>query len=168
MIEIRELQKEDIPNIVAAFAAIGLGKPVLQYQMYLAEQAQNRRRVLVAFQDEQFVGYLTIVWEPEYPPFRDANIPEIQDFNVLPEFRKRGIGTQLMEKAEEIVAQKSETVGVGVGLDADYGAAQRLYVLRGYVPDGNGISWHNRFPTYGEQVAVDDELTLHLTKKLKG
>lgn len=38
-------------------------------------------------------------------------------------------------------ATKSAAIGIGVGLyageDGGYGAAQRLYVKRGYIPDGN-------------------------------
>jgi len=71
-----------------------------------------------------------------------------------------------MEKAEQIVAQRSAIVGIGVGMDADYGAAQRLYVRRGYVPDGRGLVWNNRFLRHGEQVTVDDSLILHFVKTL--
>lgn len=167
MIEIRELQEADISQIVTAFNSIGWNKSVSQYQQYLTEQSQNLRHVLVAFEDNNFVGYLTIVWESKYPPFRDEKIPEIEDFNVLPDFRQKRIGTKLMNQAEEIISQKSSVVGIGVGMDADYGAAQRLYVVRGYIPDGKGIVWQNRFPKYGEKVIIDDDLNLYFTKKLR-
>ncbi len=167
MIEIRELQERDILPIAEAFDAIGWNKPASQYRRYLAEQSEGSRQVLVAFENDKFVGYLTIVWESKYPPFAEKQIPEIQDFNVLPIARRKGIGTKLMDDAEEIISRKSAIVGIGVGLQADYGAAQRLYVLRGYVPDGRGISWQNRFPQYGEQIMVDDDLNLYFTKKLK-
>jgi len=71
-----------------------------------------------------------------------------------------------MDLAEEFAARNSKIVGIGVGLDADYGAAQRLYVLRGFISDGRGIVWQNRFPKYGEQVTVDDDLNLYFTKDL--
>lgn len=61
----------------------------------------------------------------------------------------------------------SLTAGIGVGLDPDYGAAQRLYVLRGYVPDGRGLHYRDHYVKYGEQITVDDELALYLTKELK-
>lgn len=56
--------------------------------------------------------------------------------------------------------------GIGVGLTSDYGPAQRLYISRGYEPDGKGIVWQNRFPNYGERVKVDDDLILYFTKQL--
>lgn len=165
-IEIRFLQAQDIEPMVAAFRAIGWNKPVATFQQYLFEQKNDHRLVLIAFSNEVFAGYLTVVWNPDYPPFRENNIPEIQDLNVLPQFRRRGVGTRLLEKAEQIVAQRSPIVGIGVGMDADYGAAQRLYVRRGYVPDGRGLVWRNQFLRHGEQVTVDDNLILHFVKTL--
>ena len=49
----------------------------------------------------------------------------------------------------------------------DYGVAQRLYVLRGYVPDGLGLHWKDHPTRYGEEVRVDDDLVLYFTKELK-
>jgi GNAT superfamily N-acetyltransferase len=167
MITIRELQEKDILLIAEAFNSISWKKPFSQFQRYLAEQAEGFREVVLAFENDVFAGYLTILWQSHYPPFKAGNIPEINDFNVLPKARRRGVGSKLMDEAERIVSQKSDIVGIGVGLDADYGAAQRLYVLRGYVPDGRGIVWKNRFPKYGDQVTVDDDLSLYFTKKLK-
>jgi hypothetical protein len=52
-------------------------------------------------------------------------------------------------------------------MTADYGAAQKLYALRGYVPDGLGLHWKNHHVQHGEEVTVDDDLALYLTKELK-
>jgi GNAT superfamily N-acetyltransferase len=167
MIMIRELEEKDILPIAAAFASIGWNKPVSQYQRYLAEQSEDLRKVFIGFENDVFAGYLTVLWKSNYPLFAAKNIPEINDFNVLPEFRRKGIGTKLMDEAERLVSERSKIVGIGVGLDADYGAAQRLYIKRGYIPDGRGIVWQNRFPKYGEQVTVDDDLNLYFTKILR-
>lgn len=167
MTEIRELRQEDILKIVQSFKEIGWNKPASQYERYFKEQAAGKRQVFVAFEDDKFAGYLTVVFKSNYPPFAEKHIPEINDFNVLPEFRRRKIGTKLMDKAEEFISRKSEIAGIGVGLHEDYGAAQRLYVLRGYVPDGRGIVWQNRAPKYGEKVTVDDDLNLYFTKILR-
>jgi hypothetical protein len=43
-----------------------------------------------------------------------------------------------------------------------------MYVRRGYVPDGRGISWQNRTVAYRDQVLVDDELVLWFTRDLPG
>ena len=160
------LAEADIEEIAVAFAALGWQKPASQYRRYLAEQHDGQRVVLVARCDGQFAGYVTIVWDSHYPPFREATIPEIADFNVLPGWRRRGIGSRLLDLAEERIAARSSVAGIGVGLFVDYGAAQRLYVQRGYIPDGRGIVWQERTVLPGETIVADDDLVLYFTKKL--
>lgn len=166
MLEITPLRPEDPPLIARAFADIGWDKPEAQFVRYLDEQTAGDRPVLVARLDGVFAGYVTVVWVPLYAPFREAGIPEIQDFNVLPAFRRQGIGTALMDAAEALIALRSRTVGIGVGLYPDYGPAQRLYVLRGYVPDGRGIAWNAVHVTPMQEVIVDDELALFFTREI--
>ena len=167
MVKIRLLKETDIQPIAAAFADLGWDKPAAQYQRYYTEQQAGLRMVLVATVNSVFAGYLTIVWASAYLPFLEANIPEIVDFNVLPHFRHQGIGSQLMDEAENRIAQHSSVAGIGVGLTADYGAAQILYVKRGYIPDGGGICWGEKRCQHGDRVIVDDGLTLYFTKQLK-
>ena len=164
---IRQIESGDIPQIVKAFKKLGWNKPASQYENYLLEQKLDRRNVYVAFVEDRFAGYLTVCWVSTYEPFYSAGIPEIVDFNVLPELRRRGIGTALMDRAESEIALISHVAGIGVGMTPDYGAAQRLYVLRGYIPDGRGLFYKNHPTTRGEQVTVDDDLVLYFTKELK-
>ncbi|MEV5961610.1 GNAT family N-acetyltransferase [Kribbella sp. NPDC051952] len=164
MVAIRALREGDPEVISEAFTAIGWDKPVRQYEKYLAEQVAGVRDVLVASVDGEFAGYVTVYWVSPYEPFN--GIPEISDFNVLPKFRRRGIGNGLMDAAEARVAERSEVVGIGVGLYADYGTAQRMYVRRGYVPDGRGLIYDGKQVPPGEMVRNDDSATLMFTKAL--
>ena len=164
---IQLLENKDIPEITEAFQQLGWNKPALQYEHYLTEQSLGLRHVYVTFVKGEFAGYLTICWHSLYEPFRKENIPEIVDFNVLPQFRQQGIGTQLLDKAENEIAKVSSVAGIGVGITPDYGAAQRLYVLRGYVPDGRGLHYRGHYIKYGEKITIDDNMALYLTKKLK-
>jgi ribosomal protein S18 acetylase RimI-like enzyme len=161
-VSIRRLRSEDCEPISGAFTAIGWNKPVEQYRRYLEEQAADIRPVLVAFSDGEFAGYVTVRWQPHYSSF-----PEIQDLNVLPQFRRRGIATGLVDQAEALVAARSEWVGIGVGMYPDYGPAQRMYVLRGYVPDGRGLTYRDRPVAPMERVIVDDDLVLFFRKRLR-
>ena len=167
LLVVREMLERDCPVISAAFSAQGWYKPVGQYLHYWRESVEGKRLVLLAEFDRQFGGYLTIVWESDYPPFRAAGIPEIVDFNVLIRFRRKKIGTSLMDVAEKRVALRSTVVGLGVCLHADYGAAQMLYARRGYVPDGRGIYYHGHYPKPGEQIIIDDDAALYLTKRVR-
>lgn len=136
---IRPLEKTDITTIVTAFKNSGWQiKPASIFEQYLDEQEQDKRICFVAFVDSEFAGYVTLKWQSDYKIFSDDNIPEISDLNVLPSFRNQGIGSALIEKCEEYAAERSNIVGIGVGLYPDYGSAQRLYIKRGYLPDGHG------------------------------
>jgi GNAT superfamily N-acetyltransferase len=164
---LRPLHETDIAEVAAAFAALDWGgKDVSQFERYLAEQNGETRVTRFAFVGGVFAGYLNVLWQSGYPPFAAAHIPEINDFNVLPHFRKQGIGTALMEEAEQVIAMRSPIAGVGVGMTQDYGNAQRLYVRRGYIPDGRGLMTHEQPVVYGENVLVDDGLVLYFTKRL--
>jgi GNAT superfamily N-acetyltransferase len=122
-LQVRTPGHEDPPRIAGAFAALGWNKPVEQYKRYLTEQADGIRVVLVAESEGAFAGYVTVVWDSTYPPFREDTVPEIQDLNVMPAFRRRGMGTALMDAAEALAAERSSVVGIGVGIDPDYGPA---------------------------------------------
>lgn len=166
-VALRALRAEDPEMIAAAFAAQGWRKPATQYLAYLRQQEAGARDVIVVEVAGAFAGYVTIVWESDYLPFRVAGIPEIVDLNVLIKYRRQGVASTLLDKAERRIANRSPAAGIGVGMTADYGAAQILYVKRGYCPDGRGLTVHGVAVRYGDQVTVDDGLTLYLTKLVK-
>ena len=162
---IRLLEIQDIQLISSSFTTIGWNKPASLLEGYLAEQDRGERVVLVVYSDNEFAGYVTVVWTSYYPPFAEKAIPEINDLNVLPDFRRRGIASALLDEAERRIFERSRIAGIGVGMYAGYGAAQRMYVLRGYVPDGLGLSYKGQHVEPGQQVPVDDDLLLYLTKE---
>jgi GNAT superfamily N-acetyltransferase len=196
-VQVRFLRNQDIPIIVSAFSQIGWDKPAALFEKYLQEAEEARRLIWVAFikhrhgersatiqritgsprhfvarDDElEFAGYVTLKWQSLYPPFNDQNIPEIMDLNVLPPFRKIGVGSMLLETAEKEAVTKSSTVGIGVGLyagkDGGYGVAQRLYVKCGYTPDGMGVTYNYQPIIPGNSYPLDDDLVLWFTKKLR-
>ncbi len=165
-IKVREMRDQDARVIARAFVAQGCDKPLSQYDGYYCDQSEGTRLILVAEVSGEFAGYLTVVWQSHYAPFRDAGIPEITDFNVLLAWRRIGIGTALMDEAERRVSGRSRVVGIGVGLTSDYGAAQVLYAKRGYVPDGRGMYRYENQVRPGATVPADDDLVLHLTKEV--
>ena len=165
LLQIRPLHDNDPATIAAAFQRIGWNKTEAQYRRYLEEQAAERRVCRVALVDGRFAGYVTLNWQPTYPPFAEAGIPEVQDLNVLPEFQRQGIAGRLLDEVEVLAGERSSIVGIGVGLHPGYNAAQRLYGKRGYIPDGCGMTYRGRFLEEGAQIVLDDDLVLHLTKQ---
>jgi GNAT superfamily N-acetyltransferase len=165
-INIRKMNDNDPDVISSSFKEQGWEKPVSLYQSYLEEQRTGDRVTLIVEIDDVFAGYANVLWNSYYPAFEEKGIPEINDFNVLIKYRRQGIGSKLMDKAEEIIRERSDTAGIGVGIFSDYGNAQILYAKRGYVPDGKGIHNGQRYISYGETVRVDDDIVLYLTKEL--
>ena len=164
------MRKDGIKHYSDAFMAINWNKPIALFENYAKEVDAGKRLVWVAFYKEEFAGYCTLVWESSYQFFKDQKIPEIMDLNVLPDRRKKGVGSKLLDRAEKEASQKCSYVGIGVGLyagdDGGYGAAQKLYVKRGYVPDGNGVTYNYEMVIPGKSYRFDDDLVLWLIKKL--
>ncbi len=156
---------------IAALNAIAAGNNSFKAPDYFArclqEQAEGRRLVHIARLDGVPAGYGMLNWHPQYALYRRMDIPEIQDLNVMPHFRKQGIATALIHGFEEIARGAGRgDMGISVGLYADYGAAQRLYIKMGYVPDGYGVTYDRQPVRVGEIRPVDDELCLMLVKSL--
>ena len=112
-------------------------------------------------------GYINVYPDAAQGAFGGRGWPEIVDFGVLEKFRNRGIGTALMDAAEVVAAQYADEVYLGVGLHSGYGAAQRMYVKRGYVPDGSGVWYRDRVCDQYAPCCNDDDLVLYLSKKLR-
>lgn len=166
-IEIRLATENDIPALDAFARGMGQTHEAGYFARCLGEQAEGRRRFFLALEDGAIAGYVQLNAQPLYAPFRRLGLPEIQDLNVLPDYRRRGIGAQLVDHCEaDARAQGKAEVAISVGLYASYGAAQRLYVRKGYVPDGGGIAYDDEPVRAGEMRPIDDNLTLKLTKKL--
>jgi GNAT superfamily N-acetyltransferase len=157
----------DIAYFSDEFAKLNWDDRKETLQTYFNEQKSALREVFVAEWNEVPAGYITVIPTAEHGPFSNKNIPEIKDFNVLPQFRKRGIGNLLMDCAETFAKQNHSQITLGVGLYPDYGTAQRMYVKRGYIPDGTGL-WHGgkNLAPY-ENCVNDDELNLYFIKQLR-
>jgi GNAT superfamily N-acetyltransferase len=166
---VRLLNAHDPVRLGTAFGALGWpGRTVARYERYLAEQQTGQRVVWVAQHDGATLGYVCVLWRSDYPPFRNAEIPEIVDFNVLPGYRRRGIGTALMDAAEACIAGHSRRAGLGCGLYADYGPALLLYLRRGYLPDARGVTYDRRTVAAGQSIRLDDGAALMMIKDLAG
>ena len=163
---IRRATHADAERMQTSFARIGWSKPDGYFAACCAKQDAGELVLLMAEHEDAYVGHCKIIWTPAYPHFKENGIPEIQDLNVLGEYRRQGAASQLMDQAERIIGERCAVAGIGFGLYGDYGAAQRMYVLRGYVPDGRGIAYQDVYVEPGRSYPVDDDLVLGLVKRL--
>jgi len=162
----RSMTAQDIESLHAAFAMQEWERDKSLFERYYREQQEGSRHVVIAECNQQLAGYATIMKEPENGPFRGSGYPEIADFNVFINYQRKGIGNQIMEQCEEIVSRFSDVVTLGVGMHPGYGPAQRLYVKRGYIPDGSGLWYKEKLLPVNAPCINDDSLVLYLSKQL--
>lgn len=161
----RKCTLNDIDLLSAEFMKEKYHKTPELFHSYLKDQESGVRDVwLVLNENNNYLGYMTVVWMSQYEHFKKAKIPEINDFNMLPTYQGLGIGSEFLNFIEHQVAQSHSKIGLGVGLTQDYGRAQRLYVKRGYLPDKQGVTYNYKKVRSGERYPVDDDLILWLTK----
>lgn len=107
----------------AAVAAVGPSWAQVVPSL-LTNASSGRSTAFVAFIDDDPVGIVELTVEA---------VPELRNARVLPEYRGRGIGTQLVQAAEEC-AQGQGVIGLRVGIDNQ--GARRLYEKLGYEATG--------------------------------
>lgn len=135
--------------------------------MRLKDQAEGKSISLVAEYKGNVAGYINIYLNSKYGAFANQGYPEIVDFGVLVKYRKNGVGSKLMDVAEKVAAQYSNIVYLGVGLHEGYGSAQRMYVKRGYIPDGTGVWYGEKVCPQYSDCCNDDDLVLYFSKELR-
>ena len=163
---IRPMHDSDADFFTEAERAQGWHTAQEKFLMRLRDQAESRAVALVAEFDGEPAGYIHVYPDGQEGPFAGRGWPEIVDFAVLERFRGRGAGTMLMDAAEAVAARYADTVYLGVGLHSGYGAAQRMYIRRGYVPDGSGVWYGNQTCLPYAPCRNDDDLVLYLFKRL--
>ena len=164
---IRSMEEADARIFFDEYTAQGWHPDIAGYRMRLKDQADGKCFALTAVYRGHPAGSVYLYMDVHEGPFKGKGWPIIVDFNVLKKYQRKGIGTRLMDAAERIAGQFADTVCLGVGLCGSYGSAQRMYVKRGYIPDGSGV-WYQNKPCiqYETVCTVDDDLVLYLSRKL--
>lgn len=163
------LQEADIPKIVETFNFpwTTLEATEEKWKRYYKEQTKNARTVCLAKLEDNFVGYGSLVLNSLYPNFKKEGISEIHNVWVSSVYRGSGFGRKIIQQLEEIARTNNcKQIGIGVGLYKDYGAAQKLYVQMGYVPDGLGVTYNYKPVSPGQSCPIDDDLVIWLKKDL--
>ena len=163
---IRKMQESDIQDLSRRFISQGWPGREEILARYFLEQECGEREVLVAEVEGALAGYITILPCAKQGPFAEI-YPELSDYNVFEPFQNQGIGNLLLEEAEKRVKLISDKVTLGVGLHSGYGPAQRLYIKRGYIPDGTGVWYRNQPLEMNATIQNNDDLVLYLSKELE-
>lgn len=138
---------------------MGWSKPPGYFRSCVEAQQRGEERIWIAEEDGRYAGHVRLVWRVGSPP-----APEIRDLAVLPEFRRRGLARRLVKRAEDVGLSIAPLIRLAVGLHPGFGAAQRLYVSLGYMPDGRGACRDGTPVPEGSSVVLDDDLVLVFEK----
>lgn len=112
----------------------------------LDRQREGCAVYLVAWHDNLPVGHALIRWDgPTDHPIASkvGRCPDIEDLFISPDFRSRGIGSQLLDAVERL-AKKRCYSQLGIGVDIDNPRARSLYERKGFKDAGFGeyrIRW---------------------------
>ena len=162
MISVKEAQKSDIPLLYALYH--GVGKHDVGYFETAFDAGIT---ILISSFDDTPCGFCLLNWAPRYNLYKKLGIPEIQDLNVLSDFRRQGVGRILIKWCEGLARAKGcEYMGISVGLTKDFGPAQILYTSLGYIPDGNGVTYNREGVDKGQSYPIDDDMALMMVKRL--
>lgn len=127
-IVIRDLQQSDAQIITDEEIAQGWQATINKYEMRLRHQAEGKAIALAAEWNGNIAGYINVYPDSKWGAYANRGYAEIVDFCVLEKYRRRGIGSKLMDLAEQIAFSYSDVIYLGVGLHSGYGSAQRMYV----------------------------------------
>lgn len=164
---IRNMENEDAKAISDAEIEQGWNASEEKYLNRLADMRAGKSVSLTAEYGGKPVGYINVYPASKWGAFGGKGLPEIVDLGVLEKYRNRGIGTALMDTAEKISSEYADTVYLGAGLHSGYGNAQRMYVKRGYIPDGSGVWYRDKVCLPYGKCENDDDLVLYFSKKLR-
>lgn len=161
-IDIREATKDDIDLLYRLYQVCGKNDAG-----YFEECFAGGRTVLIGALNGEDVAVGLLNWNPRYSLYKRLSIPEIQDLNVVPSARRKGVATAMIKWCEGLArAKRKDMIGIGVGLTRDYGPAQILYTKLGYIPDGYGVTYDRKGVTPHETYPMNDDLSLMMIKKL--
>lgn len=163
---IRSMELGDAKIIYETYLSYGWHPSLEIYENYYKEQEGQKRKVFIAEYEGAVSGLCTLVLDPAEGPWGGQGYPEIVDLTVFFQVHNRGIGNKLLDVAEQEAAKVNDMVYLAVGVHYGYGPAQRIYVKRGYLPDGSGIWYRGKRLEQYAPCCNDDDLLLYMSKKL--
>ena len=161
---VRAMKESDAAAFNYEYTLSGEVKSGETFNTLYARQRLKKANVYVAEFESKLLGYVVVSVDSDINGRYTAHI---EDLFVLPLFRKCGVGGNLLDYAESEIVRRFDKVHTSIGIGANYGAAQRLFVKRGYVPDGQGARYNGRILQDGAQAINTRSLCLKYSKELK-
>jgi GNAT superfamily N-acetyltransferase len=165
-VEVRQATQADVDQLEKEIPS---GRSRFHHRRF-DRQEDGSSSYLIAWRDGRPVGNLLLKWQgpdEEIVHRHLSDVPELNAIGVKEDLRGQGIGTALIEEAEELARKRGyETVGLAVGTENE--AAYRLYLRLGYNDWAHGTfmtEWAEIGPAGHER--VESEEVIYLTKELR-
>lgn len=159
-VEIRKLNKVEL----------GLVEKAMPSQHHKQRLNTKNADYLIAWADGEPIGHLLLRWRGLDNAFllsKNLNYPCVEAVGVRVDFWHKGIGTRLMQKAQDLISEKGfGKIGVAVGVKNE--RAGNLYEKLGYRDLGFGefeVSWGYVDENGTEK--SEGETCVYLVKELK-
>ena len=166
-LKVRSMVPEDAKVFYDMYLSYGWHPQLETYENYYKAQEAGERIMFIPEYEGKVAGICTLVLKPSEGPLAGKGWPEIVDFCVFFHLHKKGIGNKILDVVEAEAAKISDHVFLAVGVHSGYGAAQRIYVKRGYIPDGTGVWYQGKQLDQYAPCVNDDDLLLFLSKELR-
>lgn len=161
-ITVRIMKPADVAVLAEEEIRQGWGDTAPKHNIRINDMYEGSSITLVAVYNGLVSGYVSVYYK--YEDVDGTFYPGIVDFSVLEKCRNRGIGKILMDTAEEIAFKFGNRIYLGVGLCESYGSAQRMYIKRGYIPNGKGAYYDGKIAERGKVYPNDDSFYIKLYK----
>lgn len=164
-LHIRDLRKEDIMELDHHLVEQHWSPKTEVYQQRLIQAKEKTFFSLVAIYKNNVAGHINLYLDKDVGPYQ--GVAYIEDLLVFEKFQNLGIASHLIDVCEKITKKnKKQLMTLSVGLHHGYGKAQRLYIKKGYLPDGSGAWYQQHIATPYTVINHDDDFVLYLEKEL--
>ncbi len=120
-VKIRVMEPQDIDLVLEGLTGYDVYNPRTDVERCWTENLTGQRTTFLALDQDDFAGWAHLVYSSDYSFFKENNIPESQNLDVVPPLRRRGVGSQLLHRIEQFAFRRYDVIGIGFGLYADYG-----------------------------------------------
>ena len=132
------------------------------YEEVWEKHGQQELLYLVADFNDFPIGQVLVIWsgKPSHPDF-----PDVQSLRVHPAFRGMGIGSRLIEAAEDCARERGHS-RLGLSVSVENPKAHRLYERCGYARRGEPYLDEWSYCNAREEAVTLSEIVVDLVKQL--
>ena len=168
MVEFRPFVMRDLQAVARCAAAAFDGSCPVDWQWYerflrFDLHPRNSAVAHAAFEKAQCVGYVVAMANRDRAPMR----PRIEELGVIPEYRRRGVASRLMQNCLARLEHEYQPVAVEIRTQSDNQAARALYLKMGFRVNSHLTAEENYDDSMDEDKMYGTDMVVML-KRMKG